>query len=70
MGEREVSAVTWERIVEATEMDTDLREIRQAAETGYHSDIQQFEERVAEFKSIMPMLSTVEGVIVYKGNHS
>ena len=48
VGEGDVSAVIWERIVEATELDTDLSEIRQAVETGDHSDVQQVGERILE----------------------
>ena len=63
----EVIAVTWDRVAAATQADPNLSAIKQTVECGSHENLLDMEKQVPEFKGIMDRLSTVEGVLVYKG---
>ena len=67
IGERAVIALTWERIAAATLADPDLAAMKDIIETGSHHEMATMGERFPGYKGVADKLSTVEGVVVYKG---
>merc|ERR1711888_498233 len=62
-----MQALSWEMLATATEEDLELSAIREVIETGDHQKVAALGERFPEYKSIANKLSTVQGVVVYKG---
>ena len=67
MGEKPMQALSWEMLATATGEDLELSAIREVIETGDHQMVAALGERFPEYKSIANKLSTVQGVVVYKG---
>ena len=67
VGERELQALTWEMLNDATDDDPELSVIRETIETGNHHEMELLGERFPEYKGVASKLSTMEGVVVYKG---
>ena len=67
MGEKRMQALSWEMLEAATTDDPELSLIREFIETGGHDKIAVLGERFPKYKGVAEKLSTVEGVVVYKG---
>ena len=67
VGEKEVMALTWDRLAAATLADPDLGALKGVIETGSHQDVATMGVQFPVYKGVMDKLSTVDGVVVYKG---
>ena len=65
VGERK--AISWEMLGAATEDDPELSVIRESIETGDHFKIAELGDRFPKYKGVIDKLSSVDGVVVYKG---
>ena len=67
VGQKVIQALSWEMLEAATCDDPELSAIREAVETGNHHEIAMLGGRFPAYKGLADQLSTVEGVVVYKG---
>ena len=65
VGEKKV--ISWEMLGAATEADQELSVIREVIETGDHQEMVELGDRFPTYKGVANKLSSVDGVVVYKG---